>query len=366
MRKLDYYLIKQFVTILVMALIGFISIFIIVDLFENLDRFIDNSVPIPIVISYYGYTIPWFINIGLPMATLIATVFSVGLMVKRNEWTAMKSTGISLYRVAIPLISVGVLLSLMSFEFDNKLVSWGNEHRYDIEREYMKKRSRGSIKRVKKSLSDVFLQKNEKTHIALSKYLVHQTFAKGISIVELENDIISKRIDAKTMVWQDSLSLWNVSNYSIRYFDPDGKETQVILSEEDMLMPLNFTPEDITKQFKSPEELNFNELTQRIELLKENGVQTTHWEVTRHFKIAFAFTNMIVILFGLPLVVLKQKGGLSFGAGMSVFVIFGYYAFIKFGQSLGFKEILEPFLSAWIGNIVFCIGGILLLISVRK
>lgn len=366
MRKLDHYIIKQFITILVMALFGFISVFIIVDLFENLDRFIDNNVPFSLVVSYYGYTIPWFINIGLPMATLIATVFSIGLMVKRNEWTAMKSTGISLYRIAIPLISLGILLSLMSFEFDDKLVSWGNEHRYDIEREYMKKRSKRSIKKIKKSLTDVFLQKNEKTHIALSRYNVGETSAKGITVVELEQDVIQRRLDAKKMIWTDSLSAWKITNFSVRQFNSEGKEVKVILSEQDTLMNLNFTPEDITQQFKSPEELNFSELTRRIELLKENGVQTTHWEVTRHFKIAFAFTNMIVILFGLPLVVLKQKGGLSFGAGMSVFVIFAYYAFIKFGQSLGFKEMLDPLLSAWIGNIVFCIGGILLLLSVRK
>jgi lipopolysaccharide export LptBFGC system permease protein LptF len=65
-------------------------------------------------------------------------------------------------------------------------------------------------------------------------------------------------------------------------------------------------------------------------------------------------------------VVIKQQGGLSFGAGMSVFVIFAYYAFIKFGQSMGVKEIVDPITSAWIGNVVFSIGGIILLLISRK
>ncbi|MEE3189131.1 MAG: LptF/LptG family permease, partial [Candidatus Neomarinimicrobiota bacterium] len=102
-------------------------------------------------------------------------------------------------------------------------------------------------------------------------------------------------------------------------------------------------------------------LTERITQLKENGVDTLRWEVTRYLKISFAFTNLIVVLFGIPLVVLKEKNSLSFGAGASVFVIFGYYAFIKFGQSLGFKGIIDPMVSAWLGNIVFMTGGILLL-----
>ena len=111
---------------------------------------------------------------------------------------------------------------------------------------------------------------------------------------------------------------------------------------------------------------NYNELTERIVQLKENGVKTTRWEISRYFKISFAFTNLIVVLFGLPLVVIKPRGGLTFGAGMSFLVIFFYYAFIKFGQSLGFKGILEPMLSAWIGNVVFSIGGLLLLFFARK
>ena len=75
MKPLDLYLIWQFITILSISIIGFTCVFIVVDLIENLDRFIDNSVPWKIVFKYYLFTIPWFFNIALPMAMLIATVF---------------------------------------------------------------------------------------------------------------------------------------------------------------------------------------------------------------------------------------------------------------------------------------------------
>ena len=129
----------------------------------------------------------------------------------------------------------------------------------------------------------------------------------------------------------------------------------------DTLLSLGFTPDEIQQQARKPDELDYYSLTERITQLKENGVDTLRWEVTRYLKISFAFTNLIVVLFGIPLVVLKEKNSLSFGAGASVFVIFGYYAFIKFGQSLGFKGIIDPMVSAWLGNIVFTAGGILLL-----
>ena len=150
LNRLDQYLIRQFWVILGIAILGFLSIFIIVDLIENLDRFMDNKVPSQVVLRYYVYTLPYFISIGLPMAVLISTVFSLGSMVKRNEWTAMKASGISLYRIALPLIICGVILSGISFLLDNKLVAYGNEKRFEIDRDYVKRKSRHKLKNTLK------------------------------------------------------------------------------------------------------------------------------------------------------------------------------------------------------------------------
>ncbi len=363
MKKLDLYLIRQFLLILTMTLLGFVCIILVVDLIENLDRFIDSHVPFPMVLTYYGFSLPWFLNIGLPMSMLISTVFSIGLMAKRNELTAMKSSGISLYRISFPLVIMGVIVSYLSFELDNTLVTTGNEKRYEIEQQYMQRRAR---KRIPNLLRNVFLQKQETTHISISSYLTRQKTGRIVTVLTLDEGIIQRRLDAKAIHWVDSLSIWNVSNFSIRHFKVDGEVANVILATGDSLLTLGFTPEDITQRTKLPDEMNYQELIQRIEQLKENGIDTTKWEVDRHFKIAFAFTNLIIVMFGLPLVVLKDKGGLSFGAGMGIFVIFIYYAFLKFGLSLGYKGVLDPFAAAWMGNVVFFTGGVILLISARK
>lgn len=183
--------------------------------------------------------------------------------------------------------------------------------------------------------------------------------------VDLGTDLIRQRIDAKKIKYDKESQFWKLSNYSIRKFE-SGIETDVRFSEKDTLIDLSFTPDDINKQARSPDELDYYELTSRIVDLKENGVKTVKWEVTRYLKVSFSLTNFIVVLCGIPLVVFREKNSLSFGIGMSVFVIFGYYAFIKFGQSMGFKGQLSPILSAWIGNIIFLIGGMILLIKARK
>ena len=202
MKKLDFYIIRQFLVTLSMTLIGFVCVILIVDLIENLDRFIDNSIPSHITIKYYIYAIPWFLNIGLPMSMLISTVFSIGLLAKRNELSAMKATGISLYRIAIPITVIGLIVSFISFELDNKWVSKGNEVRFNIEREYMKRRSRV---KAQTDLRNIFLQKNEKNHISIERYRVDKTLGRSITAISLENGIVTQRMDARSIEWMDSL-----------------------------------------------------------------------------------------------------------------------------------------------------------------
>ena len=288
MKKLDIYIVRQFLVTLSMTLVGFLCVILIVDLIENLDRFIDNSIPANITIKYYIYAIPWFINIGLPMSMLISTVFSVGLLAKRNELTAMKATGISLYRISLPITIIGLIVSFISFELDNTWVSKGNEVRYNIEREYMKKRSRV---KAQTDLRNVFLQKNEKTHISIERYKVSTTIGRSITVISLDNGIVTQRLDARGIKWLDSLKIWNVTDFSIREFNLNGEVKEMKLSKGDTLLNLNFLPEDITQQSKTPDEMSFADLTIRIQQLKENGVDTIKWEVDRLFKISFALTN---------------------------------------------------------------------------
>ena len=362
LKKLDLYILSQFFIILFLSIIGFLSIFLVVDLIENLDRFMDNNVPKNIILEYYVYSLPYFLSIGLPMSVLISTVVSLGNIVKQNEWTAMKASGISIYRVAIPLVLSGLFLSGFSFLLDNKLVSHGNEKRFDIDRDYVKRKSRHKIKNTLKNL---IFQKNLKTHISLTKYSVQKEKGYDLTLVDLGHELITKRIDAKKIKWKNKEKKWSINNYSIRFFDQEGREKKVSIGKQDTLIDLGFFPKDIYQQARKPDELDFFALTDIIKKLKRNGVETIKWEVTRYLKISFAFTNLIVVLCGIPLVVIREKGEISFGAGASIFVIFGYYAFIKFGQSLGFKGILSPIISAWIGNIIFLLIGIGLFLKSR-
>lgn len=363
MRKIDLYLLKHFFSVLAIALVSFVIVFIIVDAVENLDRFIDAEVPMKIVGAYYLNSFPWFVQVGLPMAMLLSTIFTLGLLSRSNELAAMKSAGISLYRMAAPLIIGAVVISTVSFFLEDRLVTLGNRNRSAIEKERAIRLTKQPYDARKRN---IFLQKSDRFHIAIDRYRPENKRAIGVAMQFLQDGHLSKRIDANWMEWDGDRKAWRFHTFAMREFHPDGFESRVEFSREDTVLAVDFNPEDITRQAISPEEKTYAELKEFIAELKNSGVDTTRWEVNLHGKISFAFTNLIVVLFAFPLVASKAKGSLAFGAGISVFVIFAYYAFIRIGQTLGYKGILDPFLSAWIANLIFSVGGVVLLILARK
>ena len=117
---LDQYIFKKFISSLIITLSAFIVIFLIVSMIDFLDKFIEYNLTSKEILLYYLYTIPWFINIALPMSLLISTIFTFGSLQKNNEITAIKSSGISVMRVGLSILTSGLVFSFFLF-FRNKI-----------------------------------------------------------------------------------------------------------------------------------------------------------------------------------------------------------------------------------------------------
>mgnify|MGYP001180193340 FL=1 len=363
MKKIDIYILNQFLNLLLISILGFIILFVLVDYVENIDKFIDSKIPINSIINYYFYSIPWFISIGLPMSMLVSTIFTIGLLLKRNELTAMKAAGVSLYRIATPIVILSIIISISGFYFDNFLVTYGNKKCKEIETKFAMK-SRNSTFSLKKK--NIFLSKANQSQIAIDKYSAKTNIASGVAIQYMKNGKLNKRIDAHKMTWDNKLKKWVLNAYAIRIFNNQGFENKVFISRNDTIIETGYIPDDLAKEAIAPQEKNYADLKVFIKELNQSGIETTRWEVNLHAKLAFSFINMIVVLFAIPLVAFRPSTELAFGAGISVFLIFAYYAFIRFGVTLGYKDILNPLLSAWFGNIIFSSGGLILMILAKK
>ena len=358
MSILDRYLVKKFIFNLIFGILTFILIYLIIDLIENIDKFIDLKVKFITVFIYYLYYIPYIISLILPMAMLLACLFALGSMSQHNEIIAQKSAGISLYRITLPLLILALLISVLSGFFNEFVVPVTNQARLDMYRYDIKKNPRN----IGTRRNDIYIQdlRNRKVSIGFFNGLNKE--ALTVSLQYFNGPVLVRRIDAKKMIWQDSTwVLQEVVERSIM----DTIET--INSYPQLVMKdLHFKPENLLEVQKNPEEMSYQELKIFITEMDRIGAEIRKWVVELYLKISYPFSNFIIILFGAPIAAQKRRSGTAVGIGISLMVCFIYFIFIHTGQVLGHQGTIVPWLAAWIGNIIFGIAGVFIMIKVRK
>ena len=139
LQLLDKYIISSFLKKLFNILSVFVVIFLVVDIIDHIDRILDYNITLYQISMLYIYSIPQYINIGFPMAMLIATVMTFTILQKNNELTALKSSGVSIYRLTIPFIIIGILFSISMFYFENIIVTKSFSLKSELEKKYFQK-----------------------------------------------------------------------------------------------------------------------------------------------------------------------------------------------------------------------------------
>jgi len=358
-KLVDKYILQHFTSKVFITLLAFTVIFLLVDIIDHLDHIIDSGMPSLGIIRYYYHSIPWYLSIGLPMSLLLATVFTLGILQKNNELCAIKASGISIRRLSISLLILGTLFSIFSFYFENLYVIYHIQKRNELGAKYNLIRSRSNKMKNK----DIFRQESSNQVLGIKRYQFRNQTAHHISIQQFEDGTLVHRLDAPIMIWNPDDKYWMVPNYFIRNWR--GDILTYTKSFQDSILKLNFTPTDLTQSTVKPEEMNYWELRQFVKKLEQYGVKDPRWAVNMYFKPAFACTSVLMVLFGLSLSVRKPRSSLAMGIGISIFVIFLYYAGIKTGQSLGYKGTLSPFVSVWLPNLIFFLTGLYLFKNTR-
>ncbi len=357
-RILPRYLRQSFISILLFCLLSIVLIFLIVDLVENLDQFIDDNVPREIIVSYYLYYIPYVIILSLPIAMLLATFFSVGNFARHNEMVAMKSLGYSLYQVMRTLLGIGIFVSALSFVFAEGLVAYTNRKKEDIQRQYLK--SSGEATYTQFRNLEVQIPPNKM--VTIGYYDGEREMAHQIKIETFQDHQLVKRLDTPVMQWDGEV--WIVNEGYQRIFKDGEEEASPINQSLELGFELN--PEELLQAQVKPDEMGYRELYEFIQRVERLGGGTDRWMTDLHMRIAFPLSCFIIILFSAPMAYNRRKKSLAIGFGLSLIVCFFYFGLIKLGESLGYNGTLPPFLAAWLGNGIMIIGGIINTTQTRK
>jgi len=357
LKKIDKYIIIHFVKNLLFAALCFVVIFILVDLFENLDKFIDNKLALWLVLKYYFYFIPEIVKLITPISVLLATLFTAGRMINFNEIIAVKNAGVSLMRFMVPFLYVGIVVTGISLYFNNWLVPEANKNKFYIERNYLGKY------RTVAGLNKLYFQDYKNQVITIEQFIEIESTANKVSILLFnpERPIeMEKRIDAEKMIWEnENWVLVNAVERDFRSGNEILKDYQKIPANEiEGLNKLNLTPSLISRKLLKPDEMNYSELKEFIYTQLKGGQDVDKIRVDFYSKLSFPFSSLIVIIFGISISTgTRKRKGLALQFGISILVSFVYLGFVKISQTFGYNGDLNPMLTAWLANIAFALFG---------
>lgn len=358
MTKFDKYITKQFVSTSFFSLIVFIIIFVSIDLMEKLDNFIDSNSSTQTIIKYYLMFIPEIVKLMTPISMLLSSLFTTGKMSTSNELTAMKASGLSLYRFMLPIILVSLLVSGFSVYFNGWIVPLANKEKFAIER-------RLDAVTLESSRSDIYMQEGADAIISMLYYDDTQKRGTNATLIKFTDSTrlkILERYDAGYIKFDTLNSNWEMTNVIYRNIVNRSHEK---LEKYNMGI-LSFAPKDLIIKVDRPDEMDYQELKEYVERQKLSGNPVERWMVDFYAKIAFPFASLIVVLFGVPFSFVKRHGGLAIQFGLAITITFIYLGCTKVIQVLGYNGDLEPMLTAWLPNIIFFIAGIVNIYRVQK
>ena len=355
MRILDRYLLREFTGYLLLGLLGFIVIFVVVDVIEKIDVFLDHRASFSLVLGYYLNLAPDIVVKVLPVALLLATFLALGQLNKFGELTAMRAAGLSLVRILYPVFGVAMACVLLSLLLGEMVVPAATRARDEI--------FQHQIQRIADSRS---LERTNLTYLGeggriwfARLYVVPERRMHEVAVQEFRGGELVRRIDAAEASWDGKRWVF-VSGFT-RTFE-NGREKAVPFQRL-AVNGLAERPEDFAKVEARPDEMNFLELQEYVTRLRASGARVSNYLVDLHLKLAFPLVCLVVVLIGGALATRLRMQSAALGFGLSVAIAFVYYGVMRAGQALGHYGALPPYVAAWMGDALF--GGIGLAMMVQ-
>ena len=349
---LDRYLMKNFIKSFIFCLFVFIFLFIIIDIFSNLQDIIRNHPPIAKIIELYIYSIPIIFAQTSPMATLLATLFTLGGLNQSNEIIAMRSSGLSIFHIIKPLILFGIILSLGIFLVNETITPETQKMSKFIKRFYIDKTPESATEQPVENIA-VYGFNNRLFFI--NKLYPKTNVIEGLTILEHdEHQNVVSKIYAEKAVWRNNR--WVLYQCFIYHMGEGQKVRGEPLYFSDTPLKIEETPEDFFRQNIPVDDMNAKELANYISRLPTTGATgaITKLKVDLYQKTSFPFTSLVIILLGIPSAIAIRRRTVAFSSiGICIGISFIFYVLFAVSIALGKTGVVPAFIAAWMSHVFF-------------
>ena len=348
MKILTKYLLKSLMLPLLYCLLGFTLIFIIDDLFDNFSDFLKSDIRPAEILTYYSLVLPPVIVLILPPCLLLAMLYSLSNLTRHSEITAMRAGGVSIYRIVMPFIGIGLLAALISGLLNETVVP-------------------DSAYRAEQFLDYQKTDRGEETYFADNIALKRGPHVWHIETLDTRDysmynvELVQQREDgtravtywAEKALWLDGR--WWFMDVSVQRYEENGYpsgQSEIILQKEMRNIPE--TPSVFMAEIKDPQYLSSSEMMRYLEA--QTGISDdtrARLKVDLHARMAAPLVCLLVAVIGVPVGAHTGRRGAFAGILLALSLFFGIYILQLISQALGKQELIPAWLGGWLPVIVF-------------
>jgi lipopolysaccharide export system permease protein len=359
---LFWYILRHYLKILVMCLTGLTSIYLIIDFFEKLRRFLRHDAELSSMLMYFFFKIPDISFKLAPFATLMAALLAIGLLNKNHEITAMRSCGFSLLHIAAPFLSVAALATVVLFGFTAVLIPLGNAQAERIKTVEIQKKPQP----LAFTAENLWLRIQNNTIMNVKEISPEGDQLRSIHLYRMDPSFqLNQLLSAETVDY--STDGWSLKNVIQRNMSSNGPVT--VSQFEQLPLQLSLTPEDLRTWISlEPEHMPLGQLWEHIQHLKKEGHNITGFLTDYWGRIAFSFVTLIMTILGVSLGLLglgSRTSSVAKNIGQALGISFLFWTTHSVGIALGRSGALMPIIAGWIACIMFLSVSLNFFLKVR-
>jgi len=355
---LNRYIAQTWLHLLMLCLSGFVGIYLIIDLIEKIPRFMRAGGAAGDILQYFIWKLPEMISRTATFSILMATLLTLGVFSRDSEIIALRSCGVSLLRIALPMLTLGFIASILLL-INTELI---------LPHSYARTELIDRVK-IKKNSDNVTFKRNNiwfrsKSMILQARLFEPKTRTLSGVVVWGVDDFMSpvSRIDAETAVYREGH--WILNSTTLRNFQSVAGYAPHFA--QTMQLDLNLKVEDLQVLDKDADNMSIRTLKEYAENLRRGGYQAYRYLTLMHTKIATPFAALVMVLLGIPFALRNSRsGGIAMGIGASIGIGFAYFVVNAVLLSYGRSGVLTPVVAAWGANFIFMLSGIWLAMTVK-
>jgi lipopolysaccharide export system permease protein len=349
-RILQAYLAREFAKILSFSLIAFVSLFVIVDFFERIDRLVRAELRVPDFLHYILLKAPFAVSQVLPATVMLGIMLSLGLMSRRHETMAIRTSGLDIFRLSrtVYLIASGVALTMLALNF--YLVPWSQGRLLLFWQTKVDKKPAPSLHKM-----EHFWYKGDQAIYNIVLFRKDIQTMEGVKIYLFDRKFqLVQVISAARAQWRDGH--WRFYQGMTHTFDSTGEEVGERFQERDIV--LTERPGDFAELEKRVTEMDVGELYRYVQRLERDGYKSTPYRLDLYYRFSQAFAPFVLVTLGLGLALSYEHVHISGVVALGVALMFGYWLFYGFCLSFAQAEYLPAPLAVVLPHLVF--GGLAL------